>query len=98
MFRKLSVKRYIKKLRPVLEKQYGQRSSYSASQIRETVFKKDFNTKYLPLAYIMCLRKDELATVLGVEFPNLCITNFELNVRNLVDSPEISQHFNTLRH
>lgn len=95
MFSRFSVKRYIKKLRPVLEKQYGQHNSYSASQIRTTVFKKNFNTKYLPLAYIMCLKKDEISTVLGVEFPGLCVTDFEQTIRNLVDSPEIAQHFNT---
>lgn len=96
MFNRFSVKRYIKKLRPLLEKQYGQRNTYSASQVRTTVFKKNFDTKYLPLAYIMCLNKDDIRTVLNVEFPELCVTDFEQTIKNLIDSPEISQHFNTL--
>lgn len=96
MFNKLSVKRYVKKLRPVLEKKYGQRNTYSARQIRTTVFKANFNVRYLPLAYIMCLKKDEIISVLDVEFPELCVTEFEQTISNLVESPEIAQHFNTL--
>jgi len=96
MFNRFSVKRYVKKLRPVLEKQYGQHNTYSARQIRTVVFQKNFNAKYLPLAYIMCLKKDEVRTVLGVEFPTLCVTDFEQTISNLTDSPEITQHFNAL--
>ncbi|WP_039989299.1 DUF6559 family protein [Paraglaciecola arctica] len=96
MFNKFAIKRYVKKLRPLLEKEYGQRSTYSASQIRTTVFKKNFNAKYLPLAYIMCLKKEETQLVLSVEFPDLCVSAFKETINNLVDSAEITQCFNTL--
>lgn len=97
MFNKLSVRRYIKKLGPALEKQYGPSNNYSASQVRTIVFKKDFNAKFLPLAYIMFLEKEELNAILAVEFPDLCLSHFEKTVRHLIDSPEVLLRFNTLK-
>ena len=97
MFKRLSVKRFIKKIRPALEKKYGVQESYSVSQIRTVVFTKNFNIKHLPLAYILCLSKNDIRAVLDEEYPELCLSSFEHYICELTNSTEVEQHFIMLK-
>ncbi|MFT5757272.1 MAG: hypothetical protein ACI9LM_002001 [Alteromonadaceae bacterium] len=80
MFKKLAIKKYANKLLTTLKKRYGDHDKYSASQIRETIYKCGFNPKYLPLAYILHLQKEQITATLGLEFPHLNIASFRKEV------------------
>ena len=61
MFKYSSIKKYGNKLLPALEKKFGNKTYFSASEVRSTVYKKNFNPAFLPLGYIISLHPDELA-------------------------------------
>ncbi|NQZ20481.1 MAG: hypothetical protein HRT53_00330 [Colwellia sp.] len=86
MFKYWSIKRYGAKLLPALENRFGIKGSYSASEIRSTVFRKNFSPKYLPLGYILFLDDISLRETMFVEFPEVNITEYRKEILNYLDS------------
>lgn len=84
MFKYRSIKKYGKKLLPLLEKRYGVKGTYSSGEIRTTVYHCNFNPKYLPLGYILFLEKKELKVVMPREFPELCISNYQNEINDIL--------------
>jgi len=89
MFTRLAIKKYVSKLRPTLEKRYGAQSNYTASQVRATVFQKDFSPRFLPLGYIMCLNGTELQKVLTAEFPDIDIVEYKAEMMTYLNDSNI---------
>ena len=75
MFKYRSLKKYSKKLLPRLNKRYGIKESYSASEVRTTVYKCNFKAQYLPLGYMLALSENDWKDVFLEEFPGLCPKN-----------------------
>jgi len=86
MYKYWSIKRYGTKLLPTLEKNFGVKDSYSASEIRSTVFKSNFSPKYLPLGYILFLDDISLKETMYIEFPQLKISEYRKEVLNYLES------------
>ena len=86
MLKYWSIKKYGTKLLPTLEKRYGAFPFYSAHQIRATVYQKDFNPEYLPLAYILYLSPEDLSSVMSREFPSLDIQQYKKEMVTYLDS------------
>lgn len=80
MFKYLSLKKYSIKLLPILERHYGKKTYYSATEVRATIYQHDFNPKYLPLAYLMFLEENMLNSVLYIEFPELDIEQYKKDI------------------
>ena len=80
VFKYYSIKKYGAKLLPTLEKRYGKKKFYSASQVRSTVYQNDFNPKYLPLAYLLFLDQNALKNVLFAEYPELNISQYKKDI------------------
>jgi len=80
MFKYWSIKKYGSKLLPLLEKRYGNKKFYTASQVRTCVYQKDFDPKYLPLAYILFLTQEELHKVMAKEFPQTIISDYKKEI------------------
>ena len=80
MFKYYSIKKYGAKLLPTLEKRYGKKKYYSASQVRATVYQNDFNPKYLPLAYLLFLEQNSLKNILFIEYPELNISQYKKEI------------------
>jgi len=98
MFKYWSIKKYGSKLLPALEKRYGVQISYSAHQIRSTVYKKNFNPKYLPLAYIMFLSRKELQETLYVEYPELNVDQYKHEIMAYLASKSYQGLLQELQH
>lgn len=77
MFKYSSIKKYGNKLLPALEKKFGNKTYFSASEVRSTVYKKNFNPAFLPLGYIISLHPDELAKVMSEQFPDISINDYK---------------------
>jgi len=96
MFKYSAIKKYGKKLLPQLQKRYGENLSYSASQIRATVYQCNFNAKYLPLGYLLFLEPETLVQVMRKEFPNLCITRYKKEMRDYLDEHKYHGYLQSL--
>ena len=55
MFKYWTIKRYGTKLLPTLERNFGCKDYYTASEVRTSVFKNNFSSNYLPLGYLLFL-------------------------------------------
>jgi hypothetical protein len=86
MFKYWSIKRYGTKLLPDLEKNFGIKESYSASEIRSMVFKNNFSPKFLPLGYILFLDDISLKETMYIEFPQIKISEYRKEILNYLDS------------
>jgi len=86
MFKYWSIKRYGTKLLPTLEKNFGCKENYSASEIRTTVFQDNFSPKYLPLGYILFLGEVSLKEVMYTEFPQINICEYRKEISNYLES------------
>ena len=86
MFKYWSIKRYGTKLLPILERNFGIKVNYTASEVRSTVFKNNFSPKYLPLGYILFLDDISLMETMHVEFPQLKIAEYRKEILNYLDS------------
>ena len=71
MFKYLAIRRYQKRLVPILKRRFPETKQFTASQIRTVVYQEDFSPKLLPLGYMMLLSGSELSGVLDLEFPEL---------------------------
>ncbi|GAA6205330.1 hypothetical protein [Thalassotalea sp. SU-HH00458] len=85
MFKYWSLKKYGTKLLPYLEKRFGKRDFYSASEIRTIVYQQDFNPKYLPLGYILFLDPKAIETTFHNEFPQLNITEYKQEILGYIN-------------
>jgi len=96
MFKHSAIKKYGNKLLPQLQKRYGERLYYSASQIRATVYQRNFNSKYLPLGYILFLEPSILAQIIEKEFPCLCIIRYKKEMRDYLDEHKYHGYLQSL--
>jgi hypothetical protein len=96
MFKYYSIKKYGVKLRPALVRRYGEKTYYSASQVRTTVYKNNFNPKYLPLAYILCLEKNVLQNVMHIEYPELVVNQYKQDMVDYLVSKQYSGYLQIL--
>lgn len=69
MFKYLAIRKYQKRLVPVLKKRFPEVKEYTASHIRTVVYQNAFSPNLLPLGYMMLLSQKELTEVLEREFP-----------------------------
>jgi hypothetical protein len=96
LFKYYSIKKYGVKLIPILEKKYGSKKHYSASEVRSTVYQRNFNPKYLPLAYLLCLDKNELNSVLFTEYPELNISEFRKDIGGYITRKKYTGYLQNL--
>jgi hypothetical protein len=86
MFKNRQIKKYEKKLLPTLVKRYGLQTSYSASQVRATVYQCNFTPTYLPLGYMLYLEPNECKHILSKEFPELKLSQYKLEMADVLTS------------
>jgi hypothetical protein len=86
MFKYWSINRYGSKLLPSLEKQYGIKKYYSASEVRTTVFKNNFSPKYLPLGYLLFLDHQTLMEAMYIEFPQVNVDEYRQSILHYLES------------
>lgn len=86
MFKYWSIKRYGTKLLPILERNFGCKEYYNASEIRTTIFKNNFSTKYLPLGYILFLDDLSLKETMYIEFPQIEICHYRKEITDYLES------------
>lgn len=96
MFKYWSLKKYGKKLRPYLEKKFGKRDFYSASEIRTVVYQKDFNPSFLPLGYILFLDPKEIQQTFYIEFPQLNINEYKQEILNYLNKKSYQGYLQVL--
>jgi len=96
MFKYWSIKRYGTKLLPALVKRFGIKDSYSASEIRSTIFTKNFSPKYLPLGYILFLDDISLKETMYVEFPQVNVSEYRKEILNYLDSKSYNGYLQVL--
>jgi hypothetical protein len=98
MFKYWSLKKYGTKLLPTLEKRFGKRNFYSASEIRTIVYQQDFNPKYLPLGYILFLDPKEIEYTFHIEFPQLNIAEYKQEILSYLDKKSYQGALKVLQH
>lgn len=98
MFKYWSIKKYGTKFLPTLEKRYGKLPHYSAHQIRATVYQKDFNPEFLPLAYLLFLSQQEQEKIMAREFPDLNIDAYKKEILDLLESKQYQGFLEVLQH
>jgi hypothetical protein len=97
MFKYWSIKRYGTKLLPNLEKNFGCKEYYSASEIRTTIFKNNFSTRYLPLGYILFLDDLSLRETMYIEFPQINIFEYSKEITDYLESKSYQGYLQVLR-
>ncbi len=85
MFKRAAIKRYGHRLQPKLHQRYGEQSTYTARQVRATVYQCNFNPTYLPLGYVLFLEKEELTSILESEYPELCIKSYKDEIKGYLE-------------
>jgi len=85
MLKYWSIKKYGSKLLPLLEKRYGIKKYYTTNEIRTVIYRKSFNPKYLPLAYILFLESSELSKIMAKEFPSLVIADYKKEILTILN-------------
>jgi|TARA_B110000211_G_scaffold90335_1_gene105511 hypothetical protein len=93
-----AIKKYGSKLRPKLVNRFGEKKYYSPSEVRSTVYQKNFNPKYLPLAYLLCLEKNDLKNVLFTEYPELDIEQYRIEINDYITRKKYGEYFQRLNH
>ena len=91
MFTAKSINKYFSKLLPRLAKRYGTQETYSASQIRATVFQCDFKTKYLPLGYVLALNNEDLEAVFAKEYPEYTVAQYKQEILDILTSRKVKK-------
>ena len=97
MFKYWSIKRYGTKLLPNLEKNFGCKEYYSASEIRTTIFKNNFSARYLPLGYILFLDDLSLRETMYIEFPQINISEYRKEITDYLESKSYHGYLQVLR-
>ena len=98
MFKYWHIKKYGDNLANKLIKRYGEKSFYSASEIRATVYQCNFKPSYLPLAYLLYLEKPALETTLHTEFPELDIPSYKNEMLDYLGKKQYSGKLYQLKH
>lgn len=98
MFKYRAIKKYGKKLLPKLEKRFGVKDAYNASEIRSTVYQCNFNPNHLPLGYILFLEKSELDKTIKREFPDLCIQQYKRETNEFLTKKNYNGYLSILAH
>ncbi len=96
MFKHTAIKKYGKKLLPVMQKRYGEQRHYSASQIRATVYQCNFKPSFLPLGYLLFLDPQLLPTLMKKEFPSICIQDYKKEMRDYLDERKYHGYLQSL--
>ena len=96
LFKSHAIKKYGAKLMPVLVNSYGAKKHYSPSEVRSTVYHNNFNPKYLPLAYLLCLEQSDLKNVLFTEYPELDIELYRKEISAYIVRKNYSEYFQRL--
>ncbi len=92
MFKQAAIKRYGKRLHPYLQKRYGKKAFYSASEVRATVYQCSFKPKYLPLGYLLFLEKSSLEIIMKKEFPSLSIDAYRKEMAKYFNDSEFQKN------
>jgi len=98
MFKYRAIKKYGEKLLSVLENRYGNQLHYTPSQIRTSVYKNNFNPKYLPLGYLLFASQKDLVNVLAIEFPQLDLNEFKSGILDYLDNKKYQGYIQVLQH
>lgn len=96
MFKYRSIKRYGTKLLPTLERNFGHKPYYTASEVRSTIFKNNFSVKYLPLGYLLFLDTTSLKEAMYIEFPQTNIDDYRQEMSNYLTSKNYSGYLEVL--
>ncbi|MEH6385425.1 MAG: hypothetical protein ACI9N3_001128 [Colwellia sp.] len=98
MFKYWSIKSYGTKLLPTLERNFGCKEYYTASEVRTTVFQNNFSPKYLPLGYILFLNDISLKETMYIEFPQVNISEYRKDISNYLTSKSYHGYLQVLHH
>jgi len=96
MFKYWSIKKYGSKLLPLLEKRYGVKKHYTTNEIRTVVYRKSFNPKYLPLAFILFLENNELSNVMAEEYPEISIADYKKEILSILNKKSYQGYLQVL--
>ena len=91
-----AIKKYGAKLMPALESRFGEKKYYTPSEVRSTVYLKNFNPKYLPLAYLLYLEKNDLKNVIYIEYPELDIEQYTIEINDYISRKKYGEYFQRL--
>lgn len=81
---------------PALINRFGEKEYYTPSEVRSTVYHKNFNPKYLPLAYLLYLDKNDLKNVIYIEYPELDIEQYTIEINDYITRKKYSEYFQRL--
>ncbi len=98
MFKYWSLKKYGTKFLPTLEKQFGQHNFYTPSQVRSTVYCKNFDPQFLPLAYVLFVEPKLLNELLAKEFPQIDIEKYKREILEYLDRKSYSGYLSVLEN
>jgi hypothetical protein len=98
VFKYWSIKSYGTKLLPTLEKKFGCKEYYTASEVRMTIFQNNFSPKYLPLGYILFLDHISLKETMYIEFPQINICEYRKEISNYLTSKSYHGYLQVLHH
>ena len=97
MFKYWSIKRYGSKLLPTLERNFGCKDYYTASEIRTTIFKNNFSSKYLPLGYLLFLDDISLKETMYIEYPQINIGEYRQEISNYLEKKSYHGYLQVLQ-
>jgi hypothetical protein len=97
MFKYWSIKRYGTKLLPTLERNFGCKDYYTASEVRTTVFKNNFSSNYLPLGYLLFLDDISLKEAMYIEFPQINISEYRQEISSYLASKSYHGYLQVLQ-
>jgi hypothetical protein len=92
-----AIKKYGAKLMTALENRFGAKKYYTPSEVRSTVYQKNFNPKYLPLAYLLYLDKNDLKNVIFTEYPELDIEQYTIEINDYISQKKYGEYFQRLK-
>lgn len=98
MFKYWSLKKYGTKFLPALEKQFGQLDFYTPSQVRSTVYCKDFDPQFLPLAYLLFVEPKLLNELFQKEFPQIDIEKYKREIVSYLEKKSYAGYLSVLQN
>ncbi len=96
MFKYWSLKKYGSKLLPQLEKKFGEHEFYTPSQVRATVYQKDFNPSYLPLGYILFVEPTLSRQIIAKEFPEIDVQEYKKEILSYLEGKSYNGYLQIL--
>ncbi|TWX54538.1 hypothetical protein [Colwellia hornerae] len=98
MFKYWSIKSYGTKLLPTLERDFGCKEFYTASEVRTTIFQHNFSPTYLPLGYLLFLDDISLKEAMYIEFPDIDISKYRQEISSYLISKSYHGYLQVLHH